>query len=92
MIGFRTEVGDEDRDDRTEKLFNFTLFAHVAEDMTLGIESNLATTLGGESSLLLVPQLNYEVSDHCEIQSGFGVGFLETETLPVFALRVIYSR
>ena len=94
MIGFRTLVGNDDDhagESETEALFNFSLFADVSHRMTLGVETNYAAALSGEASLLAMPQLHFEITDHFMVQAGVGVRFTDEESLPEAATRIIYS-
>lgn len=91
MAGFRTEFGGLDRANRTEKLMNFSLFRHVGVHTSLGMETNLASTLGGRAEFRLMPQVHHELRDHIMLQFGFGSLFTAEETIPEFATRLIYS-
>ncbi len=90
MLGFRTEVGGDSRDE-TEALFNFSLFADLGPELTVGVESNYAAGLEDESTLLVMPQVHYEFTDHWMIQAGIGAEFLPDESDVTFAFRLIYS-
>ncbi|HWL09908.1 MAG TPA: hypothetical protein VNQ76_15990 [Planctomicrobium sp.] len=91
MIGGRTAMGPEADHDRTEFLFNLTLFADIAEHITLGLESNFGHSTDGNSALLLTPQVHCELSDHFMIQTGVAVGFEPEGVSPFWVLRTIYS-
>lgn len=91
MVGARTAVGNSEFEERTTVLFNFSLFADVAQELTVGFESNYSRNLRGEATLLLMPQVHWELTDHLMLQSGFGVGFTVPEVIPAFSLRLIYS-
>lgn len=90
MLGFRTVAGGEGE---TEALFNFALFADVSYRMSLGVETNYASELSGDASLLAMPQLHFEITDHFMVQAGAGVRFTleDDESLPEATVRVIYS-
>lgn len=90
MIGFRTFAG-EDSDESTEVLFNFSLFADLSERISTGVESDYALALEGEASLVVMPQVHLELTDHFMVQAGAGVRFLPDDSLPEAAARVIYS-
>jgi hypothetical protein len=90
MLGFRTEVGGES-EDGAEALVNVSLFADVGPEVTIGIESNYASGLALGSTLLVMPQVHYEFTDHWMIQAGLGAGFLPGESDITFALRLICS-
>lgn len=91
MAGIRTEIDGADRRHRTERLFNLSLFRHVGERSTVGLETNSATSLGGRSEFLLMPQLHCEVADQCMVQLGTGCLLTDDQSLPLGAFRVIYS-
>lgn len=91
MAGLRTEFGGEDRGNRTEKLFNFSLFRHVGDRTTLGIETNTATSLVGNNEFRLMPQVHQELKDHIMIQFGAGCLFTSEASIPEAAMRLIYS-
>jgi len=91
MIGFRTEINGEDRADRTERLVNFSVFRHVRDNLTVGVETNTATSLGGASQILLMPQIHWEITDHWMLQAGAGALFTRDYTLPEAGLRLIRS-
>lgn len=91
MIGGRTATGPGITEDRTEMLFNLTVFADVGARTSLGFESNWAQSFDGNSALLLVPQIHYEITDHIMIQSGVGTGFDRHGVAPLAIMRAIYS-
>jgi hypothetical protein len=90
MLGFRTEVGGDSQDE-TEALFNFSLFADLGAELTVGVESNYAAGLEDESTLLVMPQVHYEFTDRWMIQAGIGAEFLPNESDITAAFRLIYS-
>ena len=55
MVGFRSAVGEDDAAERTQKLFNLSLFADVCEDVVIGVETNYASNLDGRSTMLVMP-------------------------------------
>jgi hypothetical protein len=91
MIGLRTEFGGEDRSERTERLFNFSLFKHINNFTTLGFETNSAFDLNGVSEHRLMPQVHCELRDHIMLQVGAGCLFTRQATIPETAFRLIYS-
>jgi hypothetical protein len=92
MGGFRAEIGGGNLTESTERLFNFNLFADVCDHLTVGVESDYAVAMGGDSSLLLMPQLHWEVHDNAMLQSGAGVRFADGVTVPEIGVRAIISR
>jgi len=91
MLGIRSEINSDDVAERTERLFNWSLFADVGPRTTLGVETNFAESLQGPSAWLLMPQLHWEITDHWMVQSGVGARFSKDYTLPEAALRMIRS-
>jgi hypothetical protein len=75
--------------DRTQILQNLSLFYNLTETCHLGLETNYAVSLRGDSTVLLMPQLQFNLGDHLSMQLGAGVGFSESETLPQVGFRVI---
>ncbi len=92
MIGARPGIEEGAGLDHTDGIFNLTLFADVDPCTTLAVESNLTFGESERTSLLLIPQVNREITDHFEIQAGVGVGFSDEGTEPIAAARVIWSR
>jgi len=91
MAGLRTEFDGDDHGSRTEKLFNFSLFRHVGDYTTLGVETNSAWNLIGDSEFRLIPQVHRELQDHIMVQFGVGCLFTREVTVPEAAMRLIYS-
>ncbi|MBX3422810.1 MAG: hypothetical protein KF752_14750 [Pirellulaceae bacterium] len=91
MVGVDTEINGPDRQDRTRRLFNLSVFRHLTDHATLGFETNGATSLGGRNSLLLMPQLHWEWRDNIMLQTGTGVFFNSQVTSPESAFRLIYT-
>jgi hypothetical protein len=72
-----------------EVLSNVTLFADITERLVAGIETNFNQIVGGASSLLVMPQLHYEVSQHWMLQAGGGAQFTSEFILPQLGFRLI---
>jgi len=92
MWGFSHEAGagiGEVGGDRNQILQNLTLFCNLNETWHLGLETNYARSLAGNNTLLLMPQLQFDIGQYLSVQLGAGVGFSESETLPQAAFRVI---
>lgn len=89
MFGLRTIIRGEDRSERTERLFNFSVFRHFSAHATFGFETNTAVDLAGSSEYRLMPQVHYELKDHVMLQVGSGYLFKRKETVPEFAFRII---
>ena len=91
MAGLRTEFGGEDRASRTQRLLNVSLFRHISDYTTLGIETNTAVDLNGAGEFRLMPQFHRELRDHIMLQAGSGCLFTRDATIPEAAFRLIYS-
>ncbi len=92
MIGARPSIDEGNGVDHTDGLLNLTLFADLNLHTTVGLETNLTFGDSERTSLLLMPQVDHEITDHIEIQFGVGVGFSDEGTEPIAAARAIYSR
>lgn len=92
MIGARPEIEEGIGLQHTDGIFNLTVFADVDHSTTVALESNLTFGESERTSLLLIPQIDREITDNIEIQIGAGVGFSEEGTEPLAAARLIYSR
>jgi hypothetical protein len=57
---------------QVEFLANVTLFADVTPRLVVGVETNLNQVVGGETGVLCMPQLHYEIDRHWMIQGGVG--------------------
>jgi len=95
MSGLRHELGEgagNSGGERTSWIQNTTLFRQITDQWGLGLETNLALSFTGRSTLLVMPQVQYEPSHHLAIQ--FGVGFVRSNTdfLPEIGFRVIWTR
>ncbi len=75
--------------DRTQILQNLSLFYDLSDNWHAGLETNYAVSMAGDSTLLLMPQLQFNLGRHLSVQLGAGVGFSASETLPQAAFRVI---
>lgn len=91
MAGFRTFMGRNEPDENAAGLFNLSIFYHLCQEVTVGIETNRATFVDGAGSLLVMPQLHWEVTDHVMMQLGCGAEFVDEESLPIAGLRAIYT-
>jgi len=91
MFGGRSAAGAPEFDNRTEMLFNMTLFADLNDRWTAGLEVNQARNMNGRGTMLLTPQLHWRVSERIEWQNGIGIGFIPDDTLASYITRLIYS-
>lgn len=89
MIGPRFEHGNPIGGRNTEVLSNVTLFADITERLVGGIEMNVGQVLDGSGSLLVMPQVHYEVDSHWMVQGGAGVRVIDDLALPEVGFRLI---
>jgi len=89
MFGSRAEVLGGVQDKTVELLANVTLFADVTDRVVAGIETNLSQALNGNTEVLVMPQLHYEIDRHWMIQLGVGARFTTGVTLPEAGFRLI---
>jgi len=90
MTGLRGNTSRSAKDS-AEGIFNLSLFADMAPDVTLGLESNLAFAGSGRLSLLLMPQMQWEVTDHVMLQAGLGARIENGLSTAEAAMRLIRS-
>jgi hypothetical protein len=74
---------------RTETLFNLTLFHEVGERLIFGFETNYARGLEGEGALLLMPQVHWEFAPKWTIQGGVGSQSIAGSTIALAGFRLI---
>lgn len=89
MVGPRFEHGSQIGGRNVEMLANVTLFADITDRLVGGIETNFGQVLDGSSTLLVMPQVHYEVDPHWMIQAGAGVRVTREFTLPEIGFRLI---
>jgi len=92
MIGVRPQIEEGRGVELVDGIFNFTLFANLNDYTTIGLESDLTVGNGERTSLLLMPQIDIEITDNVELQVGVGSGFSAEGTEPLAGVRAIYSR
>jgi len=51
----------------------------------------LAAEIDGDTEVLVMPQVHYEITDHFMAQAGVGVRFVPEEALPEAGARLIYT-
>ncbi len=90
MAGVRPEIV-KGQANHTDGLMNVTVFRDLDNLTTLGLETDFTFGEADRTSLLLMPQVDRELTDHFELQFGAGVGFIEDQQVPLSALRLIYS-
>ena len=77
--------------DRTQFLQNLTLFYELTDRLHFGVETNLAVSGRAFTTLLVLPQLQYDFGRHFSLQVGLGVARSESKLLPEAAFRVIFA-
>ena len=91
MLGGRMELDGSKNSQTFERILNLNLFANVANGTVLGVETNCASKLNGESSFIVIPQIHYDLTDGLQIQSGLGLGVFSGGMEQSFILRMIAS-
>lgn len=89
MVGARGITNGAHGGSEVEILSNVTLFADITERLVGGLETNLNQVVGGDLSLLVMPQLHYEMAKHWMIQAGGGAQFTSEFILPQIGFRLI---
>lgn len=89
MAGPRGEAAGAVPARRAEWLTNLSLFADLTPRWVAGLEMNLSQVVGGDTSVLIMPQLHYEVGPHWMFQAGAGVRVTTHLALPEIGLRLI---
>lgn len=67
---------------RTETLLNLTLFEEITDQVTLGFETNYARGLEGESTLLLLPQVQWAFRPNWLFVGGVGTQSVSGSLIP----------
>ncbi|QDU05490.1 hypothetical protein V6x_52270 [Gimesia chilikensis] len=91
MLGGRMDLEGSQNAQTFERILNVSIFANVAKSTELGVETNYASKLNGESSFIVVPQIHYEIMEGLQIQSGLGFGAFSGGQEQSFILRMIAS-
>jgi hypothetical protein len=89
MVGARGITNGASGGSDVEILSNVTLFADLTERLVGGVETNFIQVVGGDPSLLIMPQLHYEMSKHWMVQAGGGAQFTSEFILPQLGFRLI---
>ncbi len=89
MVGPRAELGPVAGGRTVELLSNLTVFADVTDRLVAGLETNFGQVLGGSTSLLVMPQIHYELGASWMLQTGAGVRVTSGLTLPEIGIRLI---
>jgi hypothetical protein len=91
MIGGRVDLEGPNSGESFENLLNLAIFKDISHSMSIGLESNYSSHTSCSKEIVLVPQVQYEVTDHFQMQAGLGFGFAEQASEQAFILRVIWS-
>ena len=96
LFGVMLETGSDAPNKKSTILLNASVFANMNKNLVLGLElNNTDPTLQGlddnEMSLLILPQVHYEIIDGFEFQLGFGPKITKYDTDASAVLRVIKS-
>lgn len=89
MAGPRFEHGSPIGGRHTEMLGNVTLFADITNRLVGGLELNFGQVFNGSGSLLVMPQVHYEVDSHWMVQAGVGARFVDDLMLAEVGFRLI---
>lgn len=89
MVGPRFEHGSPIGGRHTEMLGNLTLFADITDRLVGGLELNFGHVLNGSGSLLVMPQVHYEVDSHWMVQAGVGARVVDDLILAEAGFRLI---
>ena len=66
-----------------------SLFADVTDRLVVGVETNYQQETTGPAALLLMPQFQWQMRRHLNVQGGAGYRFATDGNLPEAAIRVI---
>lgn len=89
IFGSRAEIIGPVSNKAVELLSNVTLFADVTDRIVAGIETNVSQVVGGNTEVLVMPQVHYEIDRYWMIQAGVGARFTTGFTLPETGFRII---
>lgn len=94
LFGVMVETGADAADKKSTILLNASLFADLNDTTILGLEFNnsdptLQVRDDNEMTLLILPQVHYELPKGWSIQGGFGPNFIGGETDFSGVLRMI---
>jgi hypothetical protein len=91
MVGARGITNGAPGGSDVEILSNVTLFADLTERLVGGLETNFNQVVGGDITLLVMPQLHYEMAKHWMIQAGGGAQITSAFILPQLGFRLIFE-
>lgn len=91
MFGFRSTIESEARSHFTELIQNVSFFANVTEKVIVGVETNMSHHLAGPSTLLIMPQVHWDLTDNLNLQFGFGLQAASDHAVALHAFRVVWE-
>ncbi len=93
LVGVRQQVGADSQNKTTTLLLNATVFAEISERTSLGLEFNNSDPGDFDEEedleLLVMPQIQLELSEHWSLQTGIGAEFTDENVNATGALRMI---
>jgi hypothetical protein len=92
MLGLRNALPMNDnvwRDASADLIQNTNLFFQVNHSLTFGIETNLTRSMSGDLSLLLAPQMHWNIVEHFKVQLGAGLEYSALDISPYMSSRLI---
>lgn len=88
MAGARAATPMSERD-HYEVLLNPSIYRDLLENVTVGLEGNLAIGLNGTTYAAAIPQVHWQISTRVRIQAGAGIAHQARTTFPVIAARLV---
>lgn len=92
MIGLRADTGRDAEHDDSLLLFNPSVYADLGLRSTVGLEVNVESEFGGDTSTRVVPQIHWEFVDAFMLQAGPAAVFHDGRTDYDVAFRIIWSK
>lgn len=91
MFGFRSTIESEARSHFTELIQNVSFFANVTDDVIVGVETNMSHHLAGPSTLLIMPQVHWDMTSNLNLQFGIGLQAASDHAVALHAFRVVWE-
>lgn len=93
LLGIRQQLGSDSQNKTTTLLLNATVFAEITERTALAIEFNNSDPGNfdeeEELELLIMPQIQIQLSEHWSLQTGLGAELTEENIYATGVLRMI---
>ena len=93
LFGVRQQVGAESQNKTTTLLLNATVFAELSDRTSLGLEFNNSDPGDFDEEedleLLVMPQIQLELSEHWSLQTGIGAEFTDEGVNATGVIRMI---